>query len=518
MQPLLFVLLSLSFLYDAVDNANILGIIPSPFYSHQATFRPLWKELARKGHNLTIVTTDLMEPNENISQIDLSGTYDVIKNHRNGSYSILKETNLIKKLDVFRDLANEIIVYQLTHPDLEPLKDPTKYHCDLIIVEAVHPWFFALGVKLGCPVIGVSSMDAFPWVHNFVGNAIHPSMYYQVDLMYNNPLSFLERLKNTAWTVMYKLLSLKVFPVFDWYVEEYIGKDLPKMTELHKSLSLLIVNANPAFYPIRPSTPVTVNIGGGAHLVKPKPLPKDLQDYLDQSKDGCIYFSLGSTINSNYLSRETIEIFRQTFEELAPMRVLWKYENETLENKPHNLEIRKWLPQHDVLRHPNVKVFITQGGLQSMEEAIDSAVPMLGMPFYGDQKNNVKKMSIKKFGIALDVATIDKKSLKDAILELVDNPLYKKNIEKLSAISKDQPMTGIEKAVWWTEYVLRHGGTEHLRSPSADIPLYQYFFLDIIAFVILVFIVLILLVYYLIKLIRTIFRLVFSKRNKVKTN
>lgn len=41
-------------------------------------------------------------------------------------------------------------------------------------------------------------------------------------------------------------------------------------------------------------------------------------------------------------------------------------------------------------------------------------------------------------------------------------------------------MKGLEKAVWWTEYVLRHG-TQHLRSPSADIPLYQYYFLDVIA-------------------------------------
>ncbi|KAL3268336.1 hypothetical protein HHI36_007453 [Cryptolaemus montrouzieri] len=410
------------------------------------------------------------------------------------------------------------MVYQLTHPDLEPLKDPATYHCDLIIVEVVHPWYFALGAKLGCPVVGVSSMDGVPWTHRHVGNAIHPSMYFQVDFVYDSPLSFSERLQNTAWTILFSLVQFKIFPVLDSYVEEYIGKDLPTITELHKSLSLLIVNANPIFYPIRPSTPITVNIGGGAHFENPRLLPKDLQDYLDQSKDGCIYFSLGTTVNSNYLSKETIEIFRKTFEELAPMRVLWKYENDTLENKPKNLEIRKWLPQHDILRHPNVKVFITQGGLQSMEEAIDTAVPLLGMPFYGDQKNNVKKMSIKKFGIALDVATIDKKSLKNAILELVNNPLYKKNIDKLSAISKDQPMRGVEKAVWWTEYVLRHGGTEHLRSPSADIPLYQYFFLDIIAFVTFVFIVLILIFYYLFKLIRGIFRLVFRKQIKVKTN
>jgi len=38
----------------------------------------------------------------------------------------------------------------------------------------------------------------------------------------------------------------------------------------------------------------------------------------------------------------------------------------------------------------------------------------------------------------------------------------------------------MEKAVFWTEYVLRHGGTP-IRSASAELPLYQYLLLDVIA-------------------------------------
>lgn len=41
-------------------------------------------------------------------------------------------------------------------------------------------------------------------------------------------------------------------------------------------------------------------------------------------------------------------------------------------------------------------------------------------------------------------------------------------------------MTGLEKAVWWTEYVLRHKGAKHLRSGAIDLPLYQYFLLDVL--------------------------------------
>jgi glucuronosyltransferase len=53
-------------------------------------------------------------------------------------------------------------------------------------------------------------------------------------------------------------------------------------------------------------------------------------------------------------------------------------------------------------------------------------------------------------------------------------------MKKLSAIYRDQPETPLERAVFWTEYVLRHGGAS-LRSVSADLPWYQYFLLDVIA-------------------------------------
>lgn len=58
-----------------------------------------------------------------------------------------------------------------------------------------------------------------------------------------------------------------------------------------------------------------------------------------------------------------------------------------------------------------------------MEEAIDSAVPMLGMPFYGDQSNNVNKMEKKKFGLKLLPKELNEKSLKAALEELLNNKM-----------------------------------------------------------------------------------------------
>ncbi|KAG5858258.1 UDP-glucuronosyltransferase 2A3, partial [Gonioctena quinquepunctata] len=71
--------------------------------------------------------------------------------------------------------------------------------------------------------------------------------------------------------------------------------------------------------------------------------------------------------------------------------------------------------------HPNVKVFVTQGGLQSIEEAISNGVPMVGLPFFADQPVNVRILAEKGLAIEVDHHTMTKEDLKGAILEVATN-------------------------------------------------------------------------------------------------
>jgi glucuronosyltransferase len=58
---------------------------------------------------------------------------------------------------------------------------------------------------------------------------------------------------------------------------------------------------------------------------------------------------------------------------------------------------------------------------------------------------------------------------------------YRENAQRLSRIYRDQPLTPLEQAVFWTEYVIRHKGAPHMRSAALDLTWYQYFLLDVIA-------------------------------------
>lgn len=72
--------------------------------------------------------------------------------------------------------------------------------------------------------------------------------------------------------------------------------------------------------------------------------------------------------------------------------------------------------------HPNVKVFVTQGGLQSLEEALYANVPVVGMPQVADQFFNVKRAVDRGIGVEVNFKKLQKQKFKEAILEVAGNP------------------------------------------------------------------------------------------------
>lgn len=133
-----------------------------------------------------------------------------------------------------------------------------------------------------------------------------------------------------------------------------------------------------------------------------------------------IYFSLGSNIKSTHIDPEKRKYILEAFSEL-PYKVIWKFEGDKLENKSDNIKISKWLPQQDLLAHPNIKLFITQAGLQSTEEAILNNVPVLGIPFASDQYANAKRCSSLGIGEYLDFLSLTKEKFKKAVLNIIQN-------------------------------------------------------------------------------------------------
>lgn len=58
----------------------------------------------------------------------------------------------------------------------------------------------------------------------------------------------------------------------------------------------------------------------------------------------------------------------------------------------------------------------------------------------------------------------------------------------MSSVIRDQIETPVERAVYWSEYVIRHKGAFHMRSAARELNFYQYHSIDVLAFLTLILI------------------------------
>ncbi|XP_018561506.1 UDP-glucuronosyltransferase 2B15 isoform X2 [Anoplophora glabripennis] len=388
-------------------------------------------------------------------------------------------------VDIFSGFMEIIAERQLSHDSLQNLMQGGK-NFDVLLVEGLFPEYLAFAEIYNCPKILMMSLDAPKYMHRFFGNPAHPIVNPDYLTSFYGDLNFKERVISTIYDIY-----LALFPITNCLsrrqiiLNKYFNTE-STVNELISGADMLFVNVNPILQTVRSFGPSTVTIGSFRRDAHKKPVTGDVQDFLDSAKEGFIYFSLGSNVKSKDLRKETLEAIIDTLKSL-PYKILWKFEADELPGKPDNVKLIKWSPQQSVLAHPNIILFVTQGGLQSMEEAIYSEVPLVVIPFFGDQEQNAKLMQSKGIAVIVEVRPyLDKDKLKTAMLEVITNPQYRNTVRRLKQLALDTPMTGLEKAVWWTEYVIRNKGAKHLRNPAADIPLYQYYLIDVISFLLAV--------------------------------
>jgi UDP:flavonoid glycosyltransferase YjiC (YdhE family) len=72
--------------------------------------------------------------------------------------------------------------------------------------------------------------------------------------------------------------------------------------------------------------------------------------------------------------------------------------------------------------HPNIRLFITHGGLLSTQEAVSRGVPLLGIPIFADQHMNMRRTVAAGLGLMIEWNNITTDSLTPAIREVTENP------------------------------------------------------------------------------------------------
>lgn len=72
--------------------------------------------------------------------------------------------------------------------------------------------------------------------------------------------------------------------------------------------------------------------------------------------------------------------------------------------------------------HGNIKLFISNGGIQSTQEAIFHGVPILGIPLTGEHDLNMKQAERKGFARTWEILDLNATHLEELIDEMLIEP------------------------------------------------------------------------------------------------
>ncbi|KAH8400897.1 hypothetical protein KR009_001681, partial [Drosophila setifemur] len=488
-----FLLLSLMALQqvDFGQGSRILAAFFFPGKSHFMMTNAIIRELVKRGHEVTFITPfSLAKENlgANYKEI-LIAQYDFwpeIKEMTNTN-SILEMTDVPKM--TFLRMVNIMGIHStdfaFDQPGVQAIVNATdkvgKY--DLLLAEQFfNEGALILGHLYQIPVITITTFGITNYLSQLFGIVSPWSYVPHAYMPYSDRMSLWERIGNVAMSGTEDLIrEFSYYPQQNAVLQKHFSGVLdtvPTIKELQRNISLVLLNS---YMPLTSPRPVSYNMisVGGLHIQPPKALPENLQKFLDGATHGAFYFSLGTQVRSADLPPEKLKVFLDVFGSLK-QRVLWKFEDEALPNLPANVKVQKWMPQADILAHPNVKVFIAHGGLFGFQEAVHYGVPILGMPVYSDQYTNINLGKQAGFALSLDYRKFTAEELKGSLLQLVENPKFRNTVKQASKVFRDRPLGAMDTAMYWINYVIEHRGAPHLVSVGVELPWYQFYLLDII--------------------------------------
>ncbi|XP_076243342.1 uncharacterized protein LOC143184768 [Calliopsis andreniformis] len=492
---------------------RILGVFPFQGKSHFIMFEHLMKGLARKGHQVDVISTfPLKKPHPNYT--DLITIKTPVQFINNMTYDGMHAMVGKSVAYAVATMAGNDICEHLAHPEMQellrnPPKDP-PYDVILIEIFGAH-CFAAIGHVLKVPIIGVSSSAIYPWSNDMIANPENLAIVPNLLLPFPNRMNFWQRTYNFLHTLCSKLYFNYASDEQTELVRKYVDPNMPSIRELENSVSMILVNSHMSLNGIRPTTPALVEVGGLHVHDEGIQLPASLEKWMNESTSGFIFFSFGSMVKIESFPRKYLDIFYNSLGKIAPVRVLMKIPNasELPPGLPKNIHILPWMPQVKVLKHPNIRAFITHGGLMGTQEAIHYGVPMIGIPLFADQFINIATYARHNIAIGLDVDTLTEAKMDEALRAILHDTKYRETAKKISRKFLDRPLSALDTAIYWTEYIVRHGA-DALRSPAMDLRWWQIELLDVLAFLLLASV---LAVYLLIVILRYLYNLVDSSHD-----
>lgn len=375
----------------------------------------------------------------------------------------------------------------IRNPQVKELMEIGEF--DMIMLDTfMNEALYGFGEYFKAPMVGISNFATLSTVDLMVGNISPISFIPNLFIQHIFEVTFWQRCLNLALYVVDKMTQ----EVLQLPHQRKIYKELfPNATlsfeEANRNFSLILLNHHFTLSFARPYVPNMIEAAGLHIPDKLEVLPSNIQEFLNDSIESIVYINFGVsapifTVNSNN-SLLILKVFKD-----LNYKVIWNidYLPSEVQNDKNVLKVHD-LYHYSILDHPKVKLYITNGEVLSIIDAIYYAKPVLGIPMFADQHSNINNAIKSGYGLGLTLKQLNESKLKQYVLELLNNTSYLIKIKELSGIFHDQPMKPLEKAIYWIEYVLRHRGAMHLRVKGRFLNFWQFYNIDVILAYLVVF-------------------------------
>lgn len=290
--------------------------------------------------------------------------------------------------------------------------------------------------------------------------------------------SFLDRLKIAACNAVLMILGL--VSGNDTMVAEFAPhRPRVSVNELALQAEIYLVEGDHVLDFAKPELPNMKLIGCTAPTTG-KPLQDPFKSFVEGSKRGVAVVTFGSSVVN--IPSKVAEMMAEAFEQ-QELDVVWRVNYTSL--NPGKVFTSQWIPQNDILAHPNTRLFVSHCGANGQYEALYHGIPMLCLPLFGDQNYNAQRSTAKGFGLHANILDLSASHLANLMKEVYGNTKYQSNIKKASILFRQLYNEPHKMAAFWIDHVMEYGGT-YMRSAGQNMPLYQFLALDVLAVVFLV--------------------------------
>uniref|UniRef100_A0A5F8AFM8 UDP-glucuronosyltransferase n=1 Tax=Macaca mulatta TaxID=9544 RepID=A0A5F8AFM8_MACMU len=417
--------------------------------SHWLNVKVILEELIVRGHEVTVLThsksflIDYRKPSAlkfevvHMPQDKTENKETFVDLALNVLPGLSTWQSVIKLNDFFVEIRGtlkmmcESFIYNQT---LMKKLQETNY--DVMLIDPVIPCGDLMAELLAVPFVVTLRTSLGGNMERSCGKLPAPLSYVPVPMTrLTDRMTFLERVKNSMLSVFFHFW-IQDYDYDFW--KEFYSKALGRPTTLCETVGKAEIWLIRTYWDFEYPQPYQPNFEfvGGLHCKPAKPLPK----------------------------------------------VLWRYKGKKPSTLGTNTRLYDWIPQNDLLGHPQTKAFITHGGMNGVYEAIYHGVPMVGVPIFGDQPDNIAHMKAKGAAVEINFKTMTSEDLLRAVRTVITDSSYKENAMRLSRIHHDQSVKPLDRAVFWIEFVMRHKGAKHLRSAAHDLNWFQHHSIDVIAF------------------------------------